>query len=110
MDRGTTENPPSRVGRLFGDVAGERGIGERSSHGRILKRRRVPPGSALDSHHPALLERRDDEILDSWIFAGGRELIDCVWRAGERVVRGGRHRARDALIARYGRALHELRA
>jgi formiminoglutamate deiminase len=72
-------------------------------------------GASLDlitlrSDHPALLERHDDEILDSWIFAGGRELIDCVWRAGERVVQGGRHRDRDALIARYRRALHELRA
>jgi formiminoglutamate deiminase len=64
----------------------------------------------LNSRHPALLERHDDEILDSWIFAGGRELIDCVWRAGERVVAGGRHRDRDKLIARYGRALRELRA
>ena len=64
----------------------------------------------LESRHPALLERHDDEILDSWIFAGGRELIDCVWRAGEKVVQDGRHRDRDALIARYGRALRELRA
>jgi cytosine/adenosine deaminase-related metal-dependent hydrolase len=64
----------------------------------------------LAANHPALLERRDDELLDSWIFAGGRELIDCVWRAGERVVSGGRHRDRDALIARYGRALRALRA
>jgi formiminoglutamate deiminase len=64
----------------------------------------------LNATHPALLERRGDEILDSWIFAGGRELIDCVWRAGERVVSGGRHRDREALIARYARALHKLRA
>ena len=64
----------------------------------------------LNRDHPALLERHDDEILDSWIFAGGRELIDCVWRAGERVVQGGRHRDRDALIVRYRRALHELRS
>jgi formiminoglutamate deiminase len=64
----------------------------------------------LNSHHPALLERHDDEILDSWIFAGGRELIDCVWRAGERLVQGGRHRGRDALIAGYGQALRALRA
>jgi formiminoglutamate deiminase len=77
--------------------------------------RGLTPGASLDlitlnSRHPALLERHDDEILDSWIFAGGRELIDCVWRAGERLVQGGRHRDRDALIARYGRALRELRA
>jgi formiminoglutamate deiminase len=64
----------------------------------------------LDRDHPLLRERSDDEILDSWIFAGGRELIDCVWRAGERVVSGGRHRDRDALIARYSRALQRLRA
>ncbi len=64
----------------------------------------------LDSTHPALLERRGDELLDSWIFAGGRELIDCVWRAGERVVSGGRHRDRDGLVARYAQALHRLRA
>jgi len=64
----------------------------------------------LAANHPVLLERHGDELLDSWIFAGGRELIDCVWRAGERVVSGGRHRDRDALIARYGRALHALRA
>jgi formiminoglutamate deiminase len=63
----------------------------------------------LDKGHPLLLERCDDEILDSWIFAGGRELIDCVWRAGERVVSGGRHRDRDALVAGYARALQRLR-
>ena len=72
-------------------------------------------GASLDvvtlaANHPALLERRDDELLDSWIFAGGRELIDCVWRAGERVVSGGRHRDRDALVARYAQVLRALRS
>ena len=65
---------------------------------------------SLASAHPALLERRDDEILDSWIFAGGRGVIDCVWRAGVRVVSNGRHRDRDAILARYARALQRLRA
>jgi formimidoylglutamate deiminase len=65
---------------------------------------------SLDADHPALIERRDDEILDSWIFAAGREAIDCVWRAGEKVVRGGRHRRREALLARYRRALQTLLA
>ena len=76
----------------------------------VTQPRGLTAGASLDlitlnSRHPALLERRDDEILDSWIFAGGRELIDCVWRAGERVVAGGRHRDRDQLIARYRQAL-----
>jgi formimidoylglutamate deiminase len=65
---------------------------------------------SLDAGHPALIERRDDEILDSWIFAAGREVIDCVWRAGEKLVSGGRHRRREALIARYRWALKTLLA
>jgi len=48
-------------------------------------------------------------VLDSWIFAAGRELIDCVWRAGSKVVSGGRHRARDAIVARYAQAMRKLR-
>src|SRR5215469_5319569 len=75
----------------------------------------LAPGASLDlvtlaPAHPALLERQGDEILDSWVFAAGREAIDCVWRAGERLVSGGRHRDRERLIARYARALHRLRA
>ncbi|MGH8180295.1 MAG: formimidoylglutamate deiminase, partial [Steroidobacteraceae bacterium] len=37
---------------------------------------------SLDASHSALIERREDELLDSWIFAAGRDAIDCVWRAG----------------------------
>jgi formimidoylglutamate deiminase len=75
----------------------------------------LAPGASCDlvslaAGHPALLERRDDEILDSWIFAGGRSLIDCVWRAGVRLVSGGRHRERDAVLARYARTLKRLRS
>ena len=74
----------------------------------------IAPGQSLDVFTlspgaPALLERREDEILDSWIFAAGREAIDCVWRAGVKLVEGGRHRDRDALVQRYGQALRRLR-
>ncbi len=62
----------------------------------------------LDAAHPALIERREDEILDSWIFAAGREAIDCVWCAGEKVVSGGRHHQREAIVARYRRAIKAL--
>jgi formimidoylglutamate deiminase len=65
---------------------------------------------SLDAGHPALIERREDEVLDSWIFAGGREAIDCVWRAGQKVVMGGRHIRREAIVARYRRAVRALLA
>jgi formimidoylglutamate deiminase len=64
----------------------------------------------LDAAHPALIERREDEIPDSWIFAAGRDTIDCVWRAGEKVVSSGRHRDREAILARYRRAMKTLLA
>jgi formimidoylglutamate deiminase len=69
------------------------------------------PGAFLDvvslkTHEPELTQRRQDDILDSWIFSGGR--IDNVWRAGEKVVVNGRHRQRDAIVARYRRALESL--
>lgn len=75
----------------------------------------LAPGASLDvvslaPGHPALVERQGDEILDSWVFAAGREAVDCVWRAGERLVSGGRHRDRERLMARYVQALHRLRA
>jgi formiminoglutamate deiminase len=65
---------------------------------------------SLAGDHPSLIGRRGDETLDSWIFAGGRELIDCVWCAGARVVSGGRHRNREAIVARYARTLRLLLA
>jgi formiminoglutamate deiminase len=65
---------------------------------------------SFDASHPALIERREDELLDSWIFAAGRDVIDCVWRAGEKLVSGGRHRQREAIITRYRRAMKTLLA
>jgi formimidoylglutamate deiminase len=65
---------------------------------------------SLNAAHPALAERSADEILDSWIFAGGRAVVDCVWRAGVKVVINGRHHRRDALVARYCHTLKGLLA
>jgi cytosine/adenosine deaminase-related metal-dependent hydrolase len=64
----------------------------------------------LAAGHPALIGREEDAILDSWIFAGDRSLVDCVWRAGRKVVSGGRHRDREAIVARYERTLRTLLA
>ncbi len=75
----------------------------------------LAPGAPLDvvtlvRDHPSLIGRNEDESLDSWIFAGDRGLIDCVWRAGVKVVSGGRHRDRDALEKRYAGALRRVLA
>ncbi|HSY08906.1 MAG TPA: formimidoylglutamate deiminase [Steroidobacteraceae bacterium] len=63
---------------------------------------------SLDTAHDALICRRGDALLDSWIFAARAPAVDCVWRFGRKVVAGGRHIHRDAIAARYRRALAAL--
>lgn len=65
---------------------------------------------SLKADDPFFAERTDDIILDSWIFGGGRRLVDCVWRGGVKQVAGGRHIARDAIDARYRATIARLLA
>jgi len=63
---------------------------------------------SLDVRHPALIGRRGDAVLDSLIFAARAGVVDCVWRAGRKVVTGGLHRERATLSARYRAVLEGL--
>jgi formimidoylglutamate deiminase len=63
---------------------------------------------SLDVSGASFAGRTHDRLLDSWIFAAADSCIDRVWRAGVQVVAGGRHRARDAIEARYRRVLERL--
>ncbi|UZW57447.1 formimidoylglutamate deiminase [Sphingobium sp. JS3065] len=72
----------------------------------------IAPGAAadlvsLDMEHPSLLGKAD-AMLDAFIFASGRTAIDCVWRRGERVVTGGRHVKREAILRAYSVTLQKL--
>jgi formiminoglutamate deiminase len=64
----------------------------------------------LDADHPDIALARGDRWLDAYVFAAGKAAIDKVIVGGEVLVEGGRHRARDALAARYRAALDGLRA
>ena len=63
---------------------------------------------SLKADDAALTHRRHDRWLDGWIFSGGRQTVDCVWRAGARLVTSGRHIHRDAIGRRYRQALHKV--
>jgi len=57
---------------------------------------RLEPGAvadivALDPNHAALAGRREDQLIDSWLFAGDGRCVQDVWVAGRQVVAGGRH-------------------
>ena len=63
---------------------------------------------ALDLDHPSCAGRRGDALIDAWVFAGQRALVEAVWRRGRQVVRGGRHVARDTVVAGYRTTLEAL--
>jgi len=48
-----------------------------------------------------------EKVLDHFVFARGIK-VDCVWVGGARQVEGGRHRRRDAITARFAKAMAEL--
>lgn len=56
----------------------------------------------------ALTGRSEDQILDTFLFANPRGLIDCVWRAGRKVVSGGVHLERARVAARFRETLRRL--
>jgi formiminoglutamate deiminase len=56
----------------------------------------------------ALEGRSGDGILDAWIFASRRPLIDCVWARGVKQVSGGSHRRSQVVQARFLGAMTRL--
>jgi formimidoylglutamate deiminase len=64
---------------------------------------------ALDMTVTDLAGCEGDAILDAWIFAGDDRMVVEVWSAGRHLVSGGRHRARDAITARYRGTMARLR-
>ena len=62
----------------------------------------------LDTRGAGFHGRSGDALLDSWIFGAPAGAVASVWRAGRQVVRNGRHVARDAIEARYRKALNTV--
>ena len=58
--------------------------------------------------HVALTGRGDDAILDSFIYAARPGLIDCVWRAGHKLVCNGVHAQRASIATRFRATLQRL--
>ncbi len=56
----------------------------------------------------AFASRAGDQLLDTFVLAGGEACVDRVWRAGVCVVTGGRHREREKTEPRYRSALERL--
>lgn len=64
---------------------------------------------ALDCGGPDMAASAGDMILDTFVFAGDDRMVADVWSAGRQIVSGGRHAAREGIIARYRAATARLR-
>jgi formimidoylglutamate deiminase len=60
----------------------------------------------LNPQCPGLLGVPMDYALDAMVFAADGDAIDAVYVAGKRVVRQGKHVAKDAIAQRYVEAMH----
>jgi formiminoglutamate deiminase len=72
----------------------------------------IAPGApadlvALSLADPGIEGRTGDTVLDAWIFCG-HVRPDSVWVGGRKLVADGRHVRRDAVAARFRRAMREL--
>ncbi len=64
----------------------------------------------LDTDHPLLCGRFEDEWLDSWLFSGNQSVVRHVVVGGDIQVREGRHRLRDEVAATFRKTLEGLRS
>lgn len=64
---------------------------------------------SIDCNHPDLVARSEDALLDAFVFSAKGSVIDCVWRAGEKVVTGGRHVRRPAIEKAFRGSMAGLR-
>jgi formiminoglutamate deiminase len=62
----------------------------------------------LNATHPDLACVSGDRWLDAYTFVAGRSAVESVFVGGERLVEHGRHRAREAIGARYMASLARL--
>ena len=62
----------------------------------------------LDAGHPDLEHAKGDRWLDAYIFASGKPAINSVFIRGKRLVEGGWHQNREAIIKRYSATIGRL--
>jgi formiminoglutamate deiminase len=65
---------------------------------------------AIDSGDTALMALPRHQLLDGLVFAATDRVVTDLWSAGRHVVSGGRHVARDRIVARYRAAMQSLMA
>lgn len=56
---------------------------------------------SVSLENPVMIGRKEDTMLDSFVFAGNDGLIQDVWAAGRHVVKSGKHLDHDRIVSDY---------
>ena len=107
--RAVLARPGASTGRAMFEAATEGGALAAMRDAGPLATGRYADLVALDSGAADLSGKRDDAILDCFVFAGDDRMVTDVWSAGRHVVREGRHIRHDAITRRYVRTLDGLK-
>ena len=108
--RAILANPGQSTGRVLYDGACKGGAQAAGRASGAIEVGMWADLMALDCSGPDLAASDGDTILDTYIFAGDDRMVSAVWSAGRLLVEGGRHVARDGIVARYRKAMARLRA
>ncbi len=106
--RAALASPDRSTGRRLFEAVCEGGARAAGRNSGAIAVGRLADLVALDGGAVDLAGRAGDTILDCFIFAGDDRMVTDVWSAGRHMVHGGRHIAREAIIARYLGAMAEL--
>ena len=63
---------------------------------------------ALDEQHPRLYGRKQDDLIDSWIFSGNANLVKSVFVGGNKAIDQGQHRDEETITQNFRRTLDQL--
>ncbi len=99
--RAMLATPDRSSGRVLFDGAGAGGAQAAGRNCGCIEPGRLADLVSLDAGNPNLAGRSGDAVLDSFIFAGGNELVSDVWAAGRHCVHEGNHVARGRIIQQY---------
>ncbi len=106
--RNVMASPGGSTGRSLFDAALQGGGAALGTDSRGLAVGGAADIISLEASHAAFAGMRGDALLDAWIFSAGNSGVDCVWVGGEKLVSGGRHRARAEISRGFFKVMKDL--
>ncbi|MFT5506259.1 MAG: formimidoylglutamate deiminase, partial [Gammaproteobacteria bacterium] len=86
-------------------------LGSESACGRLIGRLEVGYRAdmlVLDDKHPRLYGRRENDLVDSWIFSGNENLVKRVYVGGRLVIEDRRHPQEEKISDQYRKTIDAL--